>query len=114
MATDPHCRVKRYSLNHEWLRNTPREVRDLAFADMDLGAKRVGAAIVDKWYDIDRDMEWRELSYDPPACRPTTVTFSCFTPGPKPIKGIDLREETKRALEEWDAEVAADKRRGVN
>ena len=63
MATDPHCRVKRYSFKREWLKGKPIEVTLKAFADMDDEARRVGAVIVDKWYDIDRDMEWRELSY---------------------------------------------------
>lgn len=75
MATDPHCRVKRYSFKREWLKRTHAETLKRTFVEMNSEAKRVGAAIVDKWYDIDRDMEWRELSYDPPGYRPIAVTF---------------------------------------
>ena len=75
MDVNTHCRVKRYAFKREWLRSMPAETMKRACFDMDRVARRTGAAIVDKWYDIDLDMEWRELSYDPPSYIPTSVTF---------------------------------------
>jgi len=77
MENNPHCRVKRYSIKRSWLKAVPEAVAMRTVSDMDREARRGGAMIVDKWYDIDRNMEWRELEYRPQKAVPVgaTVTF---------------------------------------